>query len=145
MKVSGLRAMIKNRWNREAIYCKAEFWDAKAEEYEGAAVSGWANRTVNAFYDAREFELLDRYFPQLEKTTVLDIGCGTGRIARSLAARGASVVGIDFSAKAIQLAKHHTAADNPTYRVQSVFESNGQDRFDVALSFGCLSVACANS
>lgn len=39
--------------------------------------------------------------------TVLDAGCGEGIVARYLAARGASIVGIDSSAALIQLAQAH--------------------------------------
>lgn len=144
MRVSGLVAMIRNRWNRAEVYCKPEFWDAKADEYGGTAVSGWTNKTVNEFYDARETQLLETYFPQLTGANVLDIGCGTGRIARLLALRGARVVAIDFSSKAIELAKLHTLGTNPQYRVQSVFEKQEESQFDIALSLGCLSVACAD-
>ena len=122
MKARGLTSMIQNRWNREAVYCKAEYWNAKADEYDGAAVSGWPNRTLNVFYNKRELEILNSYFPHIEGARVLDIGCGTGRIARYLANRKANVLGIDFSAKAGELARQQSPSGNPTYRVQTIFD-----------------------
>jgi len=144
MKVSGLRAMIKNRWNRDRIYCKPEFWDAKAEEYEDTAVSGWANSTVNTLYDQRELDILRASFPHVEGAHVLDVGCGTGRVARYFASQRANVLGIDFSEQAINVARQQGPPGNPNYRIQSVFKLNEHEQFDIALSLGCLSVACAN-
>ncbi|HEV8619514.1 MAG TPA: class I SAM-dependent methyltransferase, partial [Nitrospiraceae bacterium] len=144
MKASSLTSMIQNRWNRERVYCTAEYWDAKADEYEGTAVSGWPNRSLNEFYDKRELEILNAYFPHIEGARVLDIGCGTGRIARYLANRKANVLGIDFSAKAIELARQQSPSGNPTYRVQTIFALKEDKQFDVVLSFGCLAVACTD-
>jgi len=39
--------------------------------------------------------------------TVLDVGCGGGILAESMAARGAQVTGIDLSAAALQIAQLH--------------------------------------
>jgi 2-polyprenyl-3-methyl-5-hydroxy-6-metoxy-1,4-benzoquinol methylase len=144
MRASGLKTMIQNRWNRHEVYCKADYWDAKADEYGGTAVSGWPNQSLNVFYDKRELEILNSYLPQIDGAQVLDLGCGTGRIARYLAARNANVLGIDFSAKAIEVAKQQSPSANPAYRVQTIFELKEDKQFDIALSFGCLAVACTN-
>jgi 2-polyprenyl-3-methyl-5-hydroxy-6-metoxy-1,4-benzoquinol methylase len=144
MRASGLKTMIQNRWNRHEVYCKADYWDAKADEYGGTAVSGWPNQSLNVFYDKRELEILHSYLPQIDGAQVLDLGCGTGRIARYLAARNANVLGIDFSAKAIEVAKQQSPSANPAYRVQTIFELKEDKQFDIALSFGCLAVACTN-
>jgi ubiquinone/menaquinone biosynthesis C-methylase UbiE len=42
---------------------------------------------------------------------ICDLGCGQGRVARHLADRGASVVGIDLSAKLLQIARRHEEAE----------------------------------
>lgn len=144
MKVSGFRAMLKNRWNREQIYCRSEFWDAKAEQYDGTAVSGWVNPLINELYDRKELEIIHESFPRLEEVNVVDLGCGTGRMARHLADCKARVLGLDFSAKAIDAARKLSPEGNPAYQVKSVFELNESSRFEVALSLGCLSVACTN-
>jgi 2-polyprenyl-3-methyl-5-hydroxy-6-metoxy-1,4-benzoquinol methylase len=145
MKASGLRAMIQNRWNREQVYCQPEYWDAKANEYDGTAVSGWANQALNELYDQRELDIIHAHLPQLEGTRVLDIGCGTGRMARHLAAHGANVLGIDFSEKAVRIAEQQSPSGNPAYRVQTVFDLQADGEFDVALSLGCLAVACKDA
>src|SRR5262245_13462986 len=47
---------------------------------------------------------------------VLDIGSGDGSNARALAERGATVLGIDLSARAIELANKHNPHPNIEYR-----------------------------
>lgn len=42
---------------------------------------------------------------------VLEIGCGAGRLARAIAARGVSVTGIDASPEMIRLARERSAGD----------------------------------
>ncbi|MFM9059877.1 MAG: bifunctional 2-polyprenyl-6-hydroxyphenol methylase/3-demethylubiquinol 3-O-methyltransferase UbiG [Planctomycetaceae bacterium] len=53
--------------------------------------------------------------------TVLDLGCGGGFMAESLAREGASVVGVDPSAPAIEVAREHAQAQGLSidYRVGS--------------------------
>lgn len=46
-------------------------------------------------------------------TTALDLACGTGDIAFALAARGASVVGLDITHRMVQLARQKGATDQP--------------------------------
>jgi ubiquinone/menaquinone biosynthesis C-methylase UbiE len=56
----------------------------------------------------------DAFFPAVEALMgevagrgLCDLACGQGRVARHLADRGASVVGIDLSAKLLAIARHH--------------------------------------
>ena len=51
-------------------------------------------------------EYIDRV-AQLSGKTVLDVGCGGGILAESMADKGASVTGIDLGDKALQVAKLH--------------------------------------
>jgi 2-polyprenyl-3-methyl-5-hydroxy-6-metoxy-1,4-benzoquinol methylase len=134
--------MIWNRWHREQVYSRSDYWDAKAVAFGGSAVSGWPNQHLNVLYEERELEVLSRLLPQVDGVTVLDIGCGTGRTSRYLASCNATVLGIDFSARAIELARKYDGAGNPAYRVESVFALREQECFDIAISSGCLAVAC---
>ncbi len=43
---------------------------------------------------------------------LLDLGCGEGGYSRELARRGAKVVGVDGSARLIEIARERAAADN---------------------------------
>jgi SAM-dependent methyltransferase len=142
MKVSTLRAMLKNRLHREQIYSAPDYWDAKAVEYRNDAVSMWPNNNLNAWYHREQTAFIERALPALNGVRALEIGCGTGRITRYLAGRGASITGIDFSAKAIEIARRQSAGTNPQYRVQSVFNLEDNRQFDLVVSWGSLAVAC---
>ncbi|MEE4546643.1 methyltransferase domain-containing protein [Streptomyces sp. V4-01] len=62
--------------------------------------------------------------------SVLDIGCGPGRLVGSLAARGVPVLGIDVSAEAVRRTER---AGGPAL-VRSVFETlPGEGRWDTVL------------
>ena len=71
--------------------------------YEDAQVKG--HKSQSWFYKSREAYLID--FAKLKKTdTVLDIGCGSGMVARKIAKKtGCSLVGIDISDECIKYAK----------------------------------------
>src|SRR5262245_47688139 len=117
-----LTDMLAQRRNREAIYCRPEYWDSKAEHFEGHAVSMWPNNNLNRLYHEEQMRFLMATLPDLRGKRILDLGCGTGRMSRWLAAQGASVVGIDFSEKSIAIASKQGPQGNPTYRTQSMFD-----------------------
>jgi SAM-dependent methyltransferase len=102
----------------------------------------WPNNNLNALYHAEQLRVLDKVFSDLAGKRVLDVGCGTGRTSRWLAARGARVVGLDFSAKSIALAKQQSAGDNPCYRQQSMLDIDDVALYDVVVCWGSLTVAC---
>ncbi len=104
----------------------------------------WPNNYLNAYYHQEVLTALQDYLPDVRGAAVLDVGCGTGRISRYLAERGATVLGIDFSAQAIAIARAYVVADNPSYRVQSVFDLEDEDAFDVLVSWGTIAIACRN-
>jgi ubiquinone/menaquinone biosynthesis C-methylase UbiE len=60
----------------------------------------------------------DPYFPAVEALMgdvggqrICDLACGQGRVARHLASLGASVVGVDISAKLLEIARRHEESD----------------------------------
>ncbi len=75
------------------------YWDRAAQSYdknENELLSRKAEKTVKLFKTVHG---------PLEGCTVLDIGCGTGFLARHLALQGCLVTGLDFSGKMIERAK----------------------------------------
>jgi SAM-dependent methyltransferase len=69
---------------------------------------------------------------------ILDVGCGTGVETRYLADRGYEVVGVDFSAPAIEHARDQTDADNASFLVGDALELPNLDlgEFDTVVDCG---------
>jgi 2-polyprenyl-3-methyl-5-hydroxy-6-metoxy-1,4-benzoquinol methylase len=134
--------MLKNRFTRSQVYTRPSYWDSKAEEYSGHSVSMWPNNALNAFYEKEQTQILKRCVGDIRGKKVLDAGCGTGRISRYLAGLGATVRGIDFSAKTIDIAKSQSPEGHPDYRVQSLFDLEDSGMYDLVVSCGLLTVAC---
>ncbi|MFE9448914.1 class I SAM-dependent methyltransferase [Streptomyces sp. NPDC006739] len=75
--------------------------------------------------DAADLDVLDR-----SEGTVLDVGCGPGRLVAELAARGRTVLGIDVSEAAVE----HTVRLGGQALRRSVFEPlPGEGRWDTVL------------
>jgi 2-polyprenyl-3-methyl-5-hydroxy-6-metoxy-1,4-benzoquinol methylase len=138
-----LRTMWRQRRQRAELYSTADYWDSKARSLQGQAVSMWQNNHLNALYEAEQRVCLDAALGEVVGRDILDVGCGTGRISRYLAARGAQVVGFDFAREAVEIARR-TPGPEVAYLVQSVFDLDEDERYDAAVSWGTLTVACRN-
>lgn len=145
MNVKSLSAMLRNRRNRKQLYSTADYWDSKAVELDGDAVSMWPNNNLNRLYHREQLAVIDEMLPDVRGRQILDAGCGTGRISRYLASRGARVHGFDFSARAIDIARGSSEGDNPSYSVESIFELADQDRYDAVVSWGSVAIACQDA
>ncbi|MDC0438378.1 class I SAM-dependent methyltransferase [Nitrosopumilus sp.] len=67
---------------------------------------------------------------------VLEVGCGTGLFASSAAKKGSHVLGIDFSERAINIAKKTHKIKNLEFQSMNVKDIEG--KFDVIVSIGTL-------
>jgi SAM-dependent methyltransferase len=68
---------------------------------------------------------------------VLDAGCGTGRVAIELAARGVATVGLDLDDRMIAAARRKTAGSaNPRWRSGDVSDFAIGEQFDVVATPG---------
>jgi SAM-dependent methyltransferase len=65
--------------------------------------------------------------------SVLDVGCGYGRLCRLAAPFAKRVVGVDYDAHRIDLARRHTTAANVEFRTADATTGLGTERFDVAI------------
>lgn len=139
--IDGLREALRQRRERARIYSTAEYWDGKARALSGSAISMWRNRHLNEHYDAEQFRFLARHLPDPRGLRALDIGCGTGRVARFLQSRGARVTAMDFSALALAEARR-LGPPEIDYRERSVLELAVAEPFDIVVGVGVLTVAC---
>jgi len=117
--------MVDKREERQA-------WDAIAYYWHERMGEG------NDFVDVLIWPVVRRLLPRLSGLRVLDVGCGNGLYARKLAAEGARVLAIDFSARMIEHATTSTDQGQIEYRVLDATDQDELDKlptegFDAAL------------
>jgi SAM-dependent methyltransferase len=122
----------------------------KAEAYEGLARSNWPSNTFNRYWDIRQMQLIDDLLGDVSGLDVVDVACGTGRVSRHLARRGARLTGLDFAPRTLEAARRETEADGleVVYGVYDVLTRPRPDlvgRFDVGVTVSCLAMACADA
>jgi SAM-dependent methyltransferase len=99
------------------VECLSQLWDEKNKEEKGRnGADSWDRRAEDFnVLDSDERVgkitslLLDKKMLR-EDSTVLDIGCGTGKFVVEFARWSKKVVGLDFSTKMLQYAKENVAA-----------------------------------
>jgi SAM-dependent methyltransferase len=134
--------MAADRADRRSVYASAEFWEGKVRDYDGSAVSMFANRNLNVRLERDQFAFIDHVLGDVHGTRVLDVGAGTGRVSRHLARRGASVLSLDFAATAVDVARRGNGDLPIEARVMSVFDLEDEASCDHAVVLACLSAAC---
>ncbi len=76
--------------------------------------------------------------PLPRDAAILEVGCGAGFAARYLRGRYRSYLGIDHSARLIELAGRLNAAEGASFRTVSVEDIDSRQRFDLVLLIGVL-------
>jgi SAM-dependent methyltransferase len=82
----------------------------------------------------RKWPSLDRRAMRYVRGRVLDLGCGAGRVAVHLQARGLDVVGIEVSAGAVEVCRRRGVRDVRRCAIEDVDESLGV--FDTVVMLG---------
>jgi SAM-dependent methyltransferase len=109
----------------------AGHWEREAERW-----SAWARAPGHDEYWRSSGPAFFELLPQPGRRT-LDLGCGEGRVARDLAARGHRVVGIDAAPTMIRLARE--ADPRGEYHVcDAAALSFGDASFDLVVAFNSL-------
>lgn len=111
-----------------------QFWDAKAREHSlhfiASDVIALDSHDEATFFasgeeDVQKF-LMEAHFTQCSEKTMLEIGCGIGRMTHAFASRFKTVVAIDISSEMIAQAQQQLAS---LPNVQ-LFVCNGTDLHD---------------
>ena len=117
------------------------YWRERAKDPETMSVM-WANFAYNELVDRDEWDVIERALPN-ERDSVLDLGCGTGRMSERLAAAFASYTGVDLDTMVAEAARRNPSLAG-RYVVGTVESYDyPEDRFDCILSLGCLATACS--
>jgi SAM-dependent methyltransferase len=150
MPLGRLVQVLRDRRHKGEM-ADASYWDARARGRAGFARSVWHSQTFSQAWDTRQREVLAASLVSaldgIDGRKVADVGCGTGRITRFLAARGAEAVGFDFSPATVTAAEEETrqAGVRARFVVADVTSGRLPDhdgQFDAAITVGCLAVAC---
>ena len=121
----------------------AAYWRQRANR-PGATSVMWQNRAFNDLVDRDEWAAIEVTLPT-QRGSVLDIGCGTGRLAQRLAARFESYTGIDLDSMVAE-ARHRFPTLATSFVASTVDDYDyPRERFDFILSLGCLCTACSAS
>ena len=100
------------------------FFDTQAETYEENPFTHHTDAEVEFFL---------RLFALPKGASILDVGCGTGRHARALAARGYEVVGVDLSPRMIEVARQRAEGTGAQFVVGDAREFDLGRTFDSAI------------
>lgn len=119
--------------DKKIPYSTKELWSRKAREWDQwIGPDGDMNRRFQS--DPVLWEMLG----DVAGLTVLDSGCGTGYLALQVGEKGAHVIGIDFSAQMIEIARER-AGENPhhvDFRIDSTssLETIQDESIDIVIS-----------
>jgi predicted TPR repeat methyltransferase len=81
---------------------------------------------------ARTVAMLDRWFKKHKVKTLLDIGCGTGKVDKMLKDKGYSVIGIDNSKEMINHAKKNYS--NIIFKLMEAQSFKFKQKFDAIIA-----------
>jgi cyclopropane fatty-acyl-phospholipid synthase-like methyltransferase len=122
-----------------------EYWDEVAQEFDSFYHEEKAalKRAIDKIFRKA---MTDRFYLTLEEcknvegNKILDVGCGSGRMAVELAKRGARVTGIDFSQKMIDMAKAMAEKEGVEKNCRFIRDDFAsytfRERFNISIAMG---------
>lgn len=122
-----------------------EYWDEVAQEFDSfyREEKATLKRAIDKIFRkamTERFRLTLEECKNVEGKRILDVGCGSGRIAVELAKRGAKVTGIDYSQKMIDMAKamaeKEGVSSNCTFIRDDFATYAFKEKFDMSIAMG---------
>ena len=126
-------------------------WNHLAKEFGGSsfgAVIAEHNDQVNYYFDKTTKRMLRRVL-NLDHKSVLDLGCGIGRLSVWLAGKAALVTGVDISEEMIRVARRKAGSEGARNASFAVYDGTAlpfeDGLFDVAVCCGVLKYVIGNA
>ncbi|OBH58704.1 bifunctional 2-polyprenyl-6-hydroxyphenol methylase/3-demethylubiquinol 3-O-methyltransferase UbiG [Mycobacterium sp. E2479] len=119
------------------------YWRERADD-PGTMSVMWHNRVFNDLVDRDEWSIIEATLPE-QRGAVLDLGCGTGRVAERLAARFDSYTGVDLDTMVAEAGRRFPALASSFVAATVADYEYPPERFDFILSLGCVSTACTTA
>jgi SAM-dependent methyltransferase len=91
--------------------------------------------SVNAYTDVAQPRFYGELATELDATTIVDLGCGTGLVTRALATPGRHVTGVDPSAAMLEVARRGAGADRVRW-IEGSARSLSRSSADLAIMSG---------
>jgi 2-polyprenyl-3-methyl-5-hydroxy-6-metoxy-1,4-benzoquinol methylase len=124
---------------RKHFDADAQRFDAIYVDQNKSLLSRWIDQVWRGVV-RRRLDLALQTLEPLQGKAVLDVGCGSGRFCVAYAERGAQVVGVDFAARMIELAKDLAQskglAERCDFRVGAFPEAVPDGPFDASTAIG---------
>lgn len=90
----------------------------------------------------QRLEFVEQRAREWKPATALDVGTGGGRFAVALARQGITVVGLDFAADMLEIARQHAAAagvaERCTFLPHDIMQWDPPEKFELTLGIGLL-------
>ncbi|HEY7545657.1 MAG TPA: class I SAM-dependent methyltransferase [Blastocatellia bacterium] len=118
----------------------AGFWRARASDPGWFSVM-WANPAYNELAHADQWSAIERNLPA-SRDSVLDLGCGTGRLSERLAGLFNRYVGVDLDTMVAEARRRNPALGAEFVAASAQEYDYPSDSFDMVLSMACLASAC---
>ena len=123
-----------------------DFFSGYAEEFDSIYGDGsprsFFNRLMDKSFRYSMYERHKRtlnFLKEKQVTSVLDVGCGSGRYCTDLALLGINVLGVDLSESMISLGKSNAAKNNLSnisYKVGSYLDTATKTKYDASILMG---------